>query len=45
MNSRLDSIQAVILNRKLKSVLKVNEDRRNIAKIYDEKLKNIKQIK
>ena len=45
MNSRLDSIQAVILNRKLKSVLKVNEDRRKIAKIYDEKLKNIKQIK
>ena len=45
MNSRLDTIQAVILNRKLKSVLKVNEDRRKIAKIYDEKLKNIKQIK
>ena len=45
MNSRLDAIQAVILNRKLKSVLKVNEYRRNIAKIYDEKLKNIKQIK
>ena len=45
MNSRLDTIQAAILNRKLKSVLKVNEDRRYIAKIYDEKLKNVKQIK
>ena len=45
MNSRLDTIQAAILNRKLKSVLKINENRRKIAKIYDEKLKSIKQIK
>ena len=45
MNSRLDTIQAAILNRKLKSILKINENRRKIAKIYDEKLKTIKQIK
>ena len=45
MNSRLDTIQAAVLNIKLKSVLKANENRRNIAKIYDEKLNTIKQIK
>ena len=45
MNSRLDTIQAAVLNIKLKSVLKTNENRRNIAKIYDEKLNTIKQIK
>ena len=45
MNSRLDTIQAAVLNIKLKSVLKANENRRNLAKIYDEKLNTIKQIK
>ena len=45
MNSRLDTIQAAVLNIKLKSVLKANENRRNIAKIYDEKLNTIRQIK
>ena len=45
MNSRLDTIQAAVLNIKLKSILKANENRRNIAKIYDEKLNTIKQIK
>ena len=45
MNSRLDTIQAAVLNIKLKSVLKANENRRNIAKIYDKKLNTIKQIK
>ena len=45
INSRLDSIQAAILDRKLKSVLKFNEIRRKIACIYDEKLKKIKEIK
>ena len=45
MNSRLDTIQAAILNRKLKSVLKMNDNRRKIAKIYDYRLKAIKQIK
>ena len=45
MNSRLDTIQAAILNGKLKSILKINDNRRKIAKIYDEKLKTIKQIK
>ena len=45
MNSRLDTIQAAILNRKLKSILKVNENRRKIAKIYDIALDKIKYIK
>ena len=45
MNSRLDTIQAVILNRKLKSILKMNDLRRKIAFFYDEKLSKIKQIK
>ncbi len=44
MNSRLDTIQAVVLNRKLKSILKINKSRRRLAKIYDQKLKNIKHI-
>ena len=45
MNSRLDTIQAAILNVKVKSVLKLNDKRRNIAKIYDKKLNSINQIK
>jgi len=45
MNSRLDTIQAAILNIKLKSIHKLNERRRIIAKIYDQRLKKIKQIK
>ncbi len=44
-NSRLDTIQAVVLSNKLKNILLLNEKRRNIAKIYDEKLKEIKEIK
>ena len=44
MNSRLDTIQAVILNRKLKSILKMNDLRRKIAFFYDENLSKIKQI-
>ena len=45
MNSRLDTIQAVVLNRKLRLILKINEKRRKIAKIYDENLKEIVHIK
>lgn len=44
MNSRLDTIQAAVLNGKLKSILRINEDRRRIAKIYDDKLSKIKHI-
>ena len=44
MNSRLDTIQAAVLNRKLKLILKMNDNRRKIAKIYDDRLKKIKHI-
>jgi len=44
-NSRLDTIQAVVLKKKLSSILKLNESRRKIAKIYDSNLSNIKEIK
>ena len=43
-NSRLDNLQAAILNIKLKSLPKIIKRRREIAKIYDEKLKDIKEI-
>jgi len=43
-NSRLDTIQAIVLKNKLKSVFKLNEKRRKIAQFYDENLKKIKQI-
>ena len=45
INSRLDTLQAAVLNQKLKSIHKINDNRRKIAKIYDEKLKMIKHIK
>ena len=45
MNSRLDTIQASILNRKLKSIFKVNETRRKIAIIYDDKFREFSHIK
>ena len=44
VNSRLDTIQAIILNKKLKTLNKHNKKRRNIAKIYNEKILN-KKIK
>ena len=44
-NSRLDTIRAIVLRRKLKTILKLNEDRRRVARYYDENLKMIKQIK
>ena len=39
-NSRLDTIQAVILKRKLKNLDKLNKKRRLIAKIYEKKITN-----
>ncbi len=45
LNSRLDSIQAAVLNEKLGLILKINEQRRKLSNIYDEQLKNIKFIK
>tara|TARA_B100000686_G_C16767498_1_gene962814 strand:- start:1233 stop:2378 length:1146 start_codon:yes stop_codon:yes gene_type:complete len=45
INSRLDSIQAAVLNEKLKSILKINQQRRKLANIYDEQLKKIRFIK
>ena len=44
LNSRLDTIQAAILNNKIKSTLWSNDRRRFFAKIYDIKLSKIKEI-
>ena len=45
INSRLDTIQSVVLNQKLKSILSLNKKRRKIANYYDKNLHTIKQIK
>ena len=42
INSRLDSIQASILNEKLKRINLINNKRRNIAKYYFDNIKNKK---
>ena len=42
MNSRLDSLQAIILNHKLKQLSRLNSKRRKIALEYDNKIKNKK---
>ena len=42
MNSRLDSLQAIILNHKLKRLSKLNSKRRKIASEYDNKINNKK---
>lgn len=44
VNSRLDSIQAAILNVKLPHLNSYNESRRKVAAQYDERLKNIAGI-
>lgn len=44
VNSRLDSIQAAILNVKLPHLNTYNESRRKVAAQYDERLKNIAGI-
>jgi len=45
LNSRLDTLQAVVLNNKLKSILQLNNKRRFIGELYDNELKNVKGIK
>jgi dTDP-4-amino-4,6-dideoxygalactose transaminase len=47
MNSRLDTIQAIILNKKIKNLNKLNKKRQTIAEIYDKKIhnKNIEKLK
>ena len=45
INSRLDTLQAVVLTIKLNTVLSFNEKRREIAEYYDKHLSNIKEIK
>jgi len=42
MNSRLDSLQSIILNHKLKQLPKLNSKRRKIASEYDNKIINKK---
>ena len=42
MNSRLDSLQAIILNQKLKKLQKLNLKRKKIASDYDKKIINKK---
>jgi dTDP-4-amino-4,6-dideoxygalactose transaminase len=44
INSRLDTIQAAILNVKLPHILKWTEDRINVARKYSELLSNIEEI-
>jgi len=44
INSRLDTLQAAVLKQKLRSILKLNQSRRKIAKIYDNNLDKIKEI-
>ena len=43
-NSRIDEIQASILNVKLKYLIKWNEQRKILASIYDSLLKDIQEI-
>jgi len=44
-NSRLDNLQAAILNHKMKSYEKIISRRREVAKIYNEELKPLNEIK
>ena len=43
-NSRLDTIQAVVLNEKLQNILSLNDKRRKIAKFYDKKFNNFNKV-
>lgn len=45
MNSRLDTLQAAVLESKLSSVLNFNKKRRKIAQYYDQHLSKIKDLK
>ena len=42
INSRLDTIQAIILNKKIKNLNSLNQKRKTIAKIYHKEIKNNK---
>ncbi|MCB9201954.1 MAG: DegT/DnrJ/EryC1/StrS family aminotransferase [Flavobacteriales bacterium] len=44
VNSRLDSLQAVVLNAKLKQLDNYNQQRKNAADYYDDKFKNHSSI-
>lgn len=45
VNSRLDTIQALILSNKIKNLDKYNNNRKKIARIYEKNIKNIKITK
>lgn len=45
INSRLDSIQALVLSLKIKYLDEWNQERRNLAKIYGESLQGCEQVK
>ena len=45
LNSRLDTLQAAILNTKIRTILKLNNDRRRFCEFYDKNLKKINKIK
>ena len=42
MNSRLDTLQALVLNHKLKNLNKLNQKRKIIASQYDKRISNVK---
>ena len=44
-NSRLDTIQAIILNKKIKNLANLNKKRQKIAMIYNAKIKNQNIVK
>jgi len=44
-NSRLDTIQSIVLKNKIKNVLKWNDVRRKISNIYDKNLEDINEVK
>ena len=45
LNSRLDTIQAIILNKKIKRLTNLNKKRQKIARIYNIKINNQKIVK
>ena len=45
LNSRLDSMQAIVLKNKLKTILYLNQKRREIARYYDNQLSSIREVK
>ena len=45
VNSRLDTIQAIILNKKIKRLTSLNKKRQKIARMYNTKIQNKKIVK